>query len=338
MNTLEDQIVNKAKHLNFSGVISIFRDDNVLFNKAFGLRDVANNISNETDTKFGIASGTKLFTALGIGKLIEQGKLKLDSKVEEINKQYCTFVDGGATIAQLLSHTSGIYDFYDEELFEDADNFFVDVPWYQLETNLDYLPLFIDQEPKCKAGEKFSYSNGGFVFLGMLIEELSDMNYRDYIRENVWLPAKMKHSGFFALNELPPNTANGYMSNRKTSNIYNLPIRGAGDGGMFTNTFDLKSFWQQLFSYQILSKELTEEFFKTRHEFDAKNGYGYGIYKALDDSMYSIVGGDAGVGFDSRYLPKVGVVINIFSNITDGEEELREFILANLDRVRGEML
>ena len=335
MKHITDQIVQKAEEVNFSGVISIFQDDRVILNSAFGLRDSANGLLNEPDTRFGIASGTKLFTALGIGKLIEQGRIGLDTKIKDVGKEYCTFIDGDAAIAQLLSHTSGIYDYYDEEVISDFDNFFVDIPWYQLETPSDYLPLFANQKPKFKPGQRFSYSNGGFVFLGILIEKLSGVSYREYMREHVLLPAQMTHSGFFALNELPQNTANGYTSNRKTTNIYNLPIRGGGDGGMFTTTYDLAAFWRQLFSYEILTKSLTEEFLKTRWEFNDKRGYGYGIYKELDDSMYSIVGGDAGVGFDSRYIPKEEIVINILSNVTDGELAMRRFILSNLDSIKS---
>lgn len=333
MNNLEEEIIKKAEENNFSGVISIFKDKKEIINRAFGLKDTINKLPNTQDTKFGIASGTKLFTALGIGKLIEQGKIKLNTKIKGIDRDYCTFIDEDATIQNLLTHTSGIYDYYDEEIFSDSDDFFVDIPWYLLETPSDYLPLFKNQKPKFKPSEKFSYSNGGFVFLGILIEKITGETFRDYIHKNIFLSAQMKNSGFYALNELPTNTANGYTGNRKTTNIYNLPIRGGGDGGMFTNTYDLCSFWEQLFSYRILSKDLTEVFLKTQWKFNDESGYGCGIYKKLDDTMFYIVGGDAGVGFDSRYIPEQKIVINIISNITDGEEEIRKFILSNLEEI-----
>jgi len=331
---LKDEIIIKAKAENFSGVISIFKDNKEIINKAFGLKDSINKLPNIKDTKFGIASGTKLFTALGIGKLIEQGKIALNTKIKEIDREFCTFIDEDATIRNLLNHTSGIYDYYDEEIFSDSDDFFVDMPWYLLETPSDYLPLFKNQKPKFKPSEKYSYSNGGFVFLGILIEKLTGKLFRDYIHNNVLVPAKMNNSGFYALNELPSNTANGYTENRRTTNIYNLPIRGGGDGGMYTNTYDLCSFWEHLFLYKILSKELTEIFLKTQWKFNNESGYGCGIYKKLDDTMFYIVGGDAGVGFDSRYLPEQKININIISNITDGEEELRRYILTLLEEIK----
>ncbi len=97
---------------------------------------------------------------------------------------------------------------------------------------------------------------------------------------------------------------------------------------MYTTTDDLCAFWDSLFSHRILSAELTATFLKTHYTFDTGSGYGCGVQKRLDDSMFSIVGGDAGVGFDSRYIVPENVTINILSNITNGEEEMRELILS----------
>ena len=79
-----------------------------MFSKAFGYRDMKNKLLNVTDTIFGIASGTKVFTALGIGVLVDQGLISLDTTVRELDRQYSGFVDEHATIQHLLTHTSGI--------------------------------------------------------------------------------------------------------------------------------------------------------------------------------------------------------------------------------------
>jgi CubicO group peptidase (beta-lactamase class C family) len=333
MKNLIDGIINEANKGNFSGVISIYKHDKEIIHKSFGYRNSSEKLPNEKNTKFGIASGTKLFTALGIGKLIEANKLNFDTKIMDIDKEYCTFINEEATIKNILTHTSGIYDYYDEEINTDSDDFFVEIPWNQLENPTDYLPLFIDEKPKFEPNKRFSYSNGGYVFLGILIEKITGKKYRDFIQEQILRPIKMGNSGFFALNDLPQNTANGYKEDRQTTNIFNLPIRGGGDGGMFTNADDMNLFWKDFFSFNILPKELTEIFIDTHYKFNEKSGYGCGIYKELDNSMYSIVGGDAGVGFDSRYLLTKDIVINIFSNITDGEEEMRNYILSIIDDI-----
>lgn len=327
MEELIQRIEQVASKTGFSGVVSIFKNSSTMFNKAYGYRDIKNHAPNTTSTVFGIASGTKLFTALGIGVLIDRGLLSLETTVGQIDQKYTGFIDERATVRHLLTHTSGIYDYYDEEIESDFENFFVEIPWYKLETPSDYLPLFQGRTLKFHPGERFSYSNGGFVFLGMLIEKLTGSLYREFMREHVLQAANMHHSGFYAFNDLPENTANGYLEDRKTTNIYHLPVRGGGDGGMYTTTDDLRAFWDSLFSHRILSAELTAAFLKTHGTFDATRGYGCGIQKRLDESMFFIVGGDAGVGFDSRYLVSEDLTINILSNITNGEEEIRDLVL-----------
>lgn len=326
METLIQKIEQLASETEFSGVISIFKDSSTLFSKAYGYRDVKNHTSNTTNTVFGIASGTKFFTALGIGTLIDRGLLSLGTPVGEISQEYAGFIDERASIKHLLTHTSGMYDYYDEEIVPDFENFFVDIPWNKLETPTDYYPLFKGQTMKFRPGEKYSYSNGGFVFLGMLIEKLTGSLYRDYIHEHVLQAANMRRSGFYAFNDLPENTADGYLEDRRTTNIYNLPLRGGGDGGMYTTTDDLRAFWDSLFSHKILTPELTATFLETHHTLDAASGYGCGIKKRLDDSMFAISGVDAGVGFDSWYIVPKRLTINILSNITNGAGEMKNLI------------
>jgi CubicO group peptidase (beta-lactamase class C family) len=330
MEELIRRIEQVAWETEFSGVISIFRDASTVFSKAFGYRDIKNRLPNTTGTLFGIASGTKVFTALGIGVLVDQGLISLGTTIREIDQEYTGFVDEHATIQHLLTHTSGIYDYYDEEIEQDYEHFSVEIPWCELETPSDYYPLFKGKAMKFRPGERYSYSNGGYVFLGMLIEKLTGMLYRDFVREHVLKVANMDRSGFYAFNDLPDNTANGYLEDRRTTNINHLPLRGGGDGGMYTTTDDLRSFWDSLFSSRILSEELTKTYLSTHCTFNDTEGYGCGIYKRLDDSMFAIVGGDAGVGFDSRYIVPEKLTINVLSNITNGEEAMRDVILSHL--------
>ena len=328
MEELIQRIEQVASETKFSGVISIFKDSSTLYTKAYGYRDIKNRLPNTTSTVFGIASGTKFFTALGIGVLIDQDLLSLDTPISEISQEYTSFIDENATIQHLLTHTSGIYDYYDEESEPDFENFFVEIPWHKLETPSDYFPLFKGHTAKFRPGERYSYSNGGYVFLGMLIEKLTGSLYRDFIREHVLQVANMHRSGFYAFNDLPENTANGYLEDRRTTNIYHLPLRGGGDGGMYSTTDDLRAFWDSLFSHRILSAKLTATYLETRATFNAASGFGCGIEKRLDDSMFAIMGGDAGVGFDSRYVVPENLTINILSNITNGAKEMRDLILS----------
>jgi CubicO group peptidase (beta-lactamase class C family) len=328
---LKEVIEGAANRSAFSGVVAITSGDVDDYRAAFGFRDVKSRLLNNVGTKFGIASGTKFFTALGIGRLIDEGLLSLTTTMEQIDRNFRGFIDEKATILNLLTHTSGVYDYYDEEEITDFDHFFVEIPWHQLTTPSDYLPLFENKPMKFRPDERYSYSNGGFVLLGVIIEKISGRLYRDFITENVLTPAGMQDSGFFAFNDLPENTASGYLEDRVTTNIYNLPLRGGGDGGMYTTAGDLSSFWEALFSRKILSPGLTDEYLKTYWKFDETEGYGCGVYKKIDGSAYSIVGGDAGVGFFSRHVVKENTTISVLSNVTNGEEGIVDSILHILE-------
>jgi CubicO group peptidase (beta-lactamase class C family) len=337
MDKLIQKIREQAEETAFSGVVSIFQGEKELYGESFGYADIANKRKNNVKTKFAIASGTKFFTALGIGRLIDEKRLSLDTTVREIFRKDFSYIDSQATIAQLLTHTSGIYDYYDEDLEIDSENYFVDVPWYRLQTPSDYLPLFENKKTKYSPGARFSYSNGGYIFSGVIIEHVTGQLYRNFIHEHVFAPAGMDDSGYYAFNQLPENTAYGYKSGQKgarETNIYNLPVRGASDGGAYTTATDLHKFWTALFDNKILSKKLTKAFLSAHVIVDDPVEYGYGVYisKYNGMDMFFIVGGDAGVGFDSRYIPEKELQITIISNTTDGEEKVRDVIYAELEK------
>lgn len=331
-----DSVRKKAAETGFSGVVSVFRENTSLYQEAFGYADIAEKRKNNVDTRFGIASGTKLFTALGIGTLIDAGKLSPEMTVREIFGTDLSFIDSRATVAHLLSHTSGMYDYFDEEADIDFDTYSPAIPWYKLETPSDYLPLFEGKETKFTPGQRFSYSNGGFVLLGAIIERISGNLYRDYIEEHVFRPVGMDDSGYFAFNQLPENTAYGYHRNKDSAletNIYHLPIRGGGDGGAYTTLGDVQKLWRAIFDYRILSKKLIDLFTTPHTAVNERLDYGYGIYvpKYRNTKMLFFVGGDTGVGFDSRYLPERGTGFTVISNFSDGEETMREVILSHFE-------
>ncbi|MBN1698783.1 MAG: beta-lactamase family protein [Spirochaetales bacterium] len=327
---MKKEIVRFAGETGFSGNISIYRRYDVILDESFGYRDMANNLRNNSETKFGIASGTKTFTAVGILKLVDKKKLTLSTNMTDLFKKDIGFIYPGATIRDLLVHASGIFDYYDEERIEDPDNFSVSVPWYKLETPGDYLRLFEGNRPKFKPGSRISYSNGGYVFLAIIIERLTGLCYREFMAREIFLPLGMSSTGFYAFNALPGNTAVGYIRNDSgcISNIYQLPLRGGGDGGLYTNSRDMAVFWMRLFNNECLSKDVLDEFKNAHVELFSSQKYGLGVYIGeLGGSIcYSAAGCDAGIGFNSTFVPESGLTINIFSNRTDGHEGLLKFI------------
>ncbi len=310
---------------SFSGVISVAFQDTIVYQKAFGYADQSNKLENEIGTRFGIASGTKFLTALAIGKLIDAQKLSLSTKLKDCLADEFPNYAAEITIGHLLNHTSGIPDYYDEEKITDFENFALDIPMYALKTLRDYLPAFPDEPMKFSPGTRFSYCNGGFIVLGLVIEALTGMSYQDYVTQEILQPIGMEQSGFFWLNKLPEKTALGYLEDSAgwRSNIYNLPIVGGSDGGVFTTVQDLAVLWKAFFDFQIISKELVEIYSKpsVKVESEGQNifyGYGLWIYQAQDTREVYILGGDAGVSFKSGVNLAKNLQSTIISNTTGG--------------------
>ncbi len=314
---------------NFSGVVTIKQDSTFLFNEAFGYMDRSNELSNNIETSFGIASGTKTFTALGVLKLIESKQLSLDSKIFDYIEKPFNSYDPSVTIHHLLSHTSGLPDYYDEDLIEDFDNFSIDKPWHTLLKPSDYFSSMPDREMKFKPGSEFNYNNGGYVLLAMLIEKLTG-NYHTWIHNEVIEPLKLSNTGFYRLDQLPKNTAIGYIDvdGSWITNVYKLPIIGGGDGGIFTCSDDLLKLWHGLYNHTILSKELSEKMLTPQAENASKDAYGYGIWLYKDDNTYtpSMVGSDAGVSFMSYYSLEKNIIVNVISNTSEGTWDILKVV------------
>jgi CubicO group peptidase (beta-lactamase class C family) len=296
----------------FSGVMSLHEGRKELFTHAAGHANISEAINNTTDTRFGMASGSKLFTAVGIMQLIERGHFTLDTTANSLLGKYK--VDKRITIKQLLNHVSGIFDYCDEELITDYAMLWKDTPNYRMMRPEDYFPMIMDRPNKFTPGEKFSYSNSGYVVLAYIIEKTAGTSFSDYIQSKVLNKCGMKHSGYYRFDALPPNTACGYIYDKELrgyrSNIYSLPIAGSGDGGCYSNARDVALFWDALQSGRLLSKYMTSELLKPHVEH-----YGLGVWIARKyPDTYYIQGWDVGVSFESFHNWATKKTLTVFSN------------------------
>ena len=310
----------------FSGVISIRRRDTLIYERAAGYADRSNKIENTLETRFGIASGTKFFTALAIGKLIEAQRLSFSTRLKDCITLDLPRYSPEITIRHLLTHTSGIPDYYDEDKVTDFDNFTLNIPWYELRGPRDYLAAFPDEDMKFAPGERFSYSNGGYILLGVVIEELTGLKYQDFVEQAIFKATGMNQSGYFALNKLPEKTASGYVEEGGgwRTNVFNLPIVGASDGGAFTTVQDIAALWNAFWEYEILPKELVDIYVQPYVKVETEGEhtyYGHGLWICEDESQNReeyITGCDAGVSFNSSVNRDNDVQVTVVSNTTDG--------------------
>ena len=306
---------------DFSGVISVRRNNEVIFKKSYGYADINNKVNNEIDTKFATASAGKVFVAVGILQLIEKGKLNLNDIIGNILDFDLKSIDKNITIKQLLNHTSGIPDYFDESIMDEYAELWQDFPNYKIRKSMDLLPLFINKPMMYKAGDKFQYNNSGYVILGIIIERITGMLFDDYLLKNVFLPCEMVNTGYYELDRLPAKCANSYVydknRNEYYTNIYSVDVKGTGAGGAFTTIIDIEKFWDNLLNGKLISNDLLKEMLSLQIN-DDNNRYGYGIWleKTKEGSLEPwFQGCDPGVSFLSFYDRSNNLNITIVSNI-----------------------
>jgi CubicO group peptidase (beta-lactamase class C family) len=323
---LDEAIEEAARELEFSGVIEVRRHDVVHFARPYGLADRERRVSNTLDTRFGIASGTKFLTALAIGRLIADGRLQLTTPLADILALDFPEYAPGITIEHLLTHTSGIPDYYDEGKVESFDTFALPVPFDRLRGPRDYIPFFPRGPMKFAPGGAFSYSNGGYILLGAVIEERSGMGYQEFVTRAILEPVEMSRSGFFDMTRLPEGTAIGYVTTPDggwRTNLGILPVIGASDGGAYTTLDDLDRLWSAFWAGRIVPGFLVN-LFASPHSREAPDGrtwYGHGLWmreRAPGQREHWIEGADAGVSFQSLMNRESGIRITVLSNTSDG--------------------
>lgn len=326
------QLENK----NFRGNILIFKNNQVIFTSSTGLAEQSHLVPNNISTRFGSASAGKVFVSVGILQLIEQNKLSLKSTLNEILSIDLGQIDMNVTIEQLLTHTSGVPDYFDESVMDDYEELWKDFPNYRIRRNQDLLPLFIHKPMQYPKGTKFSYNNSGFVLLGLIIEEITQMPFDLYLKKHVFDPCIMSSTGYFELDRLPSNCATSYIYDENTdtlrSNIYSVDAKGTGAGGCFIPVEDVQLFWKALLSYQLLSKDMTEQMLSVHAE-DEDSAYGYGIWirKRTEGNSYYFTGSDPGVSFMSEYVPSLDLITVLVSNYGDNVWALNRAIIRDFE-------
>ncbi len=327
MKDLNHVLSSIKKEIDFSGTVLVQQGNGPAATVSFGFSNRADQVKNNTDTRFGIASGCKLFTAIAICQLVEDGKLTFDTRLKDcVDVDFPHFSDE-ITIHHLLTHTSGIPNYFDEENMDFAE-LWTDRPMYQIRRVRDFLPMFENEQMESAPGEAFHYNDAGFILLGLIVEKASKMEFTDYVEEHIFKKAGMADSGYFSMDRLPANTAFGYIDSPDgtwKTNIYSLPVKGGPDGGAYITVNDMAKLWKALFG-QLLLKEETLARLLTPHAQVNETGYhGYGIWIKKEPGYgvkYHVMGYDPGVSFHSAYYPDTKATVVVCSNKSQGAYDI----------------
>ena len=317
---------------DFSGVVLIKRKEEELFQGCYGYANRSFRIPNTMRTRFRIASISKMFTAVSVLKLIEEGKLSFDTSIKKYldlqDYEICEAVD----IHSLLTHTSGIGDYFDEEN-DDWDAMWLSNPIYNMRKHSDYYSMFSKKPSVFKTGEKYKYSNAGYILLGMAIEKASGLSYFDYVKKELFHKQDMGNSDFISLDMVYDDVAEGYIPIKSPSsaitgwqrNIYKITPEAAADGGATSTAEDLIKFMQSLKGGAVLSKAMTNKILEPQVLDQSANGargymwkQGYANCFILDQNEKIVRGGHTGeeYGISCRlyYYPEKDIDVVILAN------------------------
>jgi D-alanyl-D-alanine carboxypeptidase len=292
----------------FSGAVLVARRGRVLLEKAWGLADREAGTPNTPDTKFRLGSMNKMFTAVATLQLVEAGKLALDDTIGEHLPDYPNKeVAANVTVRHLLTHTGGTGDIFGPEFEQNR---------LKLREHSDYVRLYGPRGLQHEPGERFEYSNYGFILLGALIEAVSGESYYDYVHQHVFRPAGMTSTASLPESEEIPQRAVGYMkpfgADAWRPNTGWLPWRGMAAGGGYSTVGDLLRFAQALTSGKLISKASLAQ--ATRPHMQ-QYGYGFGVQGEGRSRGYGHGGGAPGMNGELLIFPQLGWVVVSLSNL-----------------------
>lgn len=325
-----------AARERLSGVVTVHREGKPLLGRAYGFANRSESTPNTLDTRFQIASGSKIFTAVAVCRLAETGHVSLDSRLSECLDVQLPRFHPEVTVHHLLTHTSGIPDYFDETEGGDYEALWRDRPMYRMTRPGDFLDLFRDKPMQFEPGARFTYNNAAFVLLAAIVEQHAGVPFPRFVEETVFAPAGMQDSGYFRFDRLPSRTAFSYLEDEETgawrTNIYSVPILGGGDGGAYVTAPDMARFWTALSSHVLLEADSVAALLRAHAEVPGKvptTRYGYGVWIREDPGggpRYQVEGWDPGVAFLSTWEPETRQATTVALNVNRSVEAVFDSI------------
>ena len=321
-------IESYAKEHDFNGSILIQKDGEIRYARSFGLANIPFQVPNTLQTKYRIASITKLFTSVLILQLHEQGRIDLNGTIGTYLPDYAGEGAAKVTVHQLLNHTSGIANFDTVKDMETALK--SGIPVYQLpRTSDELLETFSSGKLVNPPGQVFDYNNADYIVLGKIVERLHGKSYEQVLEEKILQPLKLENTGMLHQGDVLAGLADTYFFRPDLKALVNdLPVypeNWYAAGGMYSTVDDLLAFSNALFGGKLLEKESLALMFTP-----GLDDYGYGLWSydmKIDDRKHRVVkrpGQIMGAQTQLFRFLDDGVTIIILSNT--GTTDLDEFV------------
>ena len=305
---LDQYLISPNSLKKFNGSALIAQHGKILLQKSYGYKNFERHVLNDNNTIYQIGSITKQFTATVVLKLQEEGKLSVTDK---LSKYFPEFKNSGKIILEnLLTHTSGIYNYTNDIDAEDST-----IVCKPISKKL-VTDLIFKHKPGFKAGTKFQYSNSNYYLLGLIIEKVTGKSFEQNVRDIIFTPLQMTHSLFDFKHTSDTDIATGYKTINDTSQIEATAWRWDSTvtyaaGGIFSTTGDIYKWSKAIANKEILSANSWKAALTPYLQH-----YGYGWYI---DSLYghkAIMHGGGLPGFTAYlcYYPADDITIILLSN------------------------
>ena len=306
-----DSILEKVYKANEPGAaVLVKKEGKVLFRKGYGLADMELGVSVEPDMVFRLGSITKQFTAVAILMLAEQGKLSLQDEISKFLPDYPTQAKA-ITVEHLLTHTSGV------KSYTDLPEWF---PLWRKDMSLkEIIDLFKDKPMEFSPGERWKYSNSGYILLGAIIEKVSGETYEAFLQKHIFEPLGMKHSYYGSASRLIPRRVPGY-SKGKTgfeNAAYISMTQPYAAGSLLSSVDDLAIWSEALLAGKLIKKESLERAFTSYKLKDGSDTrYGYGWFTSNYEGHRFIEHGGGIMGFTaySLFMPEDQIFVALLTN------------------------
>jgi CubicO group peptidase (beta-lactamase class C family) len=287
---------------HFSGVVLVARGDDVLLEEAYGLADLEQRLPNALTTRYHVGSIDKMFTAVAIAQLVEQGLLGFDDTLGKVLPGYPNAqARQNVTIRHLLTHSGGVGDPFRSARHDPARK--MDGP------QSEWFPLFADEPLRFEPGSRHEYSNGGYLVLGAVVEELTGQRYHEFVRDHVFQAAGMTDTEPGPDGAIP-NAAMRYYREplndplaieARIPKVEAAPGVGEAMGGSYLTARDLMRFARALRTNRLLSPAMTDTVVTGKVPVGPGNArYAFGFYDVNHGTpVRGHSGGGAGSGIDA---------------------------------------
>ena len=297
----------------FSGTILVSQGGEVLFEKAYGFASRQLNVPNVLETKFHIASVTKMFIAMAALMLSEQGLIELHEKPAAYLPELAA-LDKDITLHHLLSHTSGLQDIYE------VQNLRFEMNKLKIEQG-DLLSYLVKQPQLFRPGEGWGYSSTGFILMGYLMEKVTGLSFAELMKRSVLTPLSMTNTGLDLPRRINAGRAYGHaVENGQLVNADNDELSEfEAPGELYSTVQDLKKWCDAMFDCPLVSPQTLTLMFTPYGQVAPSLHYGYGWFLAPRFRMHG--GGTPGFLSQMRqYLEqKVSIILLFNSDQTSTE-------------------